>query len=157
MLIMTKEEIIKDTIEWYSVGGRRSLGENGKKCCYHSENGNKCAVGRFILHDKINQVVETCNGGDVDDLASHFGLTISEDEHGFIKSIDNIIEEKAKGHNIGFWNSLQSLHDTNSHWNEDGSINNIGTSYVEKMCKWYDLDINQIFPCKVTEVLNEVN
>lgn len=112
---LTKEEIINETVAFYSADvTRRSsngdkYGSNG--CKYNHENGNHCAVGRLLLPKYQNQGVKLKGN------TSTVGCFM--DEHK-LKTIDEALQKPYRGHKLDFWRSLQTLHDNGSNWQNDG-------------------------------------
>lgn len=155
---MTKEEIIKETIEWYSVPGRRSKESSfvtdAPACKYLSENGNMCAVGRVLIPESLQKVKELQNTADLHTMAENFGDEIQVD-HFYTYSIDKLLKEEYRGHEIEFWSSLQNLHDCDHHWTDKG-LSFTGEGYVNNMCQLYNLSFVKIFPCKASEKINEI-
>lgn len=121
---LTKEEIINETVDFYSADIlRRSVGGGWGGCKYNHENGNHCAVGRVLLpkyHEQGTKLKGNSNG---------IGLFMDEQD---IKSLDVVLQKKYRGHEIGFWRKLQNLHDEGNYW-EIGGLTLLGKEYVEEI------------------------
>lgn len=104
---MTKLDIIEETVNYYSIDiSRRSINNKGV-CMYNSPNGNHCAIGRCLLKKYKEQGTELkCNTLCVKSLFLHYNKS----------TIDEILEEKYRGHDISFWEDLQDLHDNDQYW-----------------------------------------
>ena len=103
---MTKTEIIEETAAFYN-NANRSYDKESYMCYYqHPENPEiKCAVGRCMTEEAIEKY-----GSFVSTLS---GLSARN-------NLDDILQEKYKGHGFDFWEDLQAFHDTNHCWSEDG-------------------------------------
>lgn len=107
--MMTKVQIIEQVMEGY-IKDPSTRAIEGKKCKYKTEDGRKCAIGRCMKEDndrKIFNLEEDVEG--LEDYLNKDG-----------KKLDDILEDKYKGHDINFWMKLQEMHDTYILWNEEG-------------------------------------
>lgn len=105
-MIMTKHEIIDETVEYYSIDpkNRRGISKNGLTCVYYTETQGiikMCAVGRCLIDPKV------------------FASSLSSVSH-VLKDNDQLLKEQYRGHPIKFWLDIQYLHDWNSYWDEVG-------------------------------------
>lgn len=108
---LTKLEIINETISFYTGDTkRRSLNDKGY-CVYNGPNGAHCAVGRCLLPE-YKEMGESLpmNEEAIRDLF----------EARDCNSIDDMLEEKYRGHDLSFWNQLQLLHDGEEYWDASG-------------------------------------
>ncbi len=106
---MTKVEIIQETADFYSADPKRRSLNKKLDCSYNGENGTHCAVGRCLLpiyHDLGDKLPS--NDWDFEGL-----FTANNCENH-----DEMLQEQYRGHDIFFWNSLQTLHDTQQYWDK---------------------------------------
>tara|TARA_R110002073_G_scaffold144403_6_gene296520 strand:+ start:847 stop:1248 length:402 start_codon:yes stop_codon:yes gene_type:complete len=101
---MRKEDeymkLLEDTINFYSKkGNNRAV--VGERCRYLTDDGYKCAVGRFIREECYNPSIE---GSDA--------LCLLGDG-------DEILVDSHRGFDPNFWGDLQILHDMKHNWEED--------------------------------------
>lgn len=129
---MTALEIIEDTLKYYETNPRGVTFDNegNTLCAYTQINsyGTKihCAVGRCLLpkHQKPN---EDWNLEAVHDLESY--------EAG--GDINTMLQSKYKGQTSEFWNDLQSLHDYEKYWSNDGELTSEGLERAETLREKY--------------------
>ena len=125
---MTKIDIINETVAFYSADvKRRSLNEK-EDCSYNGKNGTHCAVGRCLLpiyHDLGDKLPS--NDWDFEGL-----FTANK-----CKDHNEMLQEQYRGHDLFFWNSLQSLHDTKNYWDAIG-LTVAGEQYLQQL-----LDLNK--------------
>lgn len=104
----TKEEylaLLEDTVKYYSEDtSRRAMEEND--CVYLTEDGRKCAVGRFLVENFDYTHFNSCYS--VKDLYTQYGNT------------DKFLTSECRGYNIDFWQRLQGLHDNSTLWDNKG-------------------------------------
>lgn len=116
----TKEEylaLLEDTVKYYSEDtSRRAMGKID--CEYLTEDGRKCAVGRFLVEDFGYKSFNTCTS--VTDLYATYGST------------DEFLIPEYRGYDIDFWVKLQQLHDTEPFWNDEG-LTDEGNASVERI------------------------
>lgn len=111
MAQMTKTEILNETVAFYSADPQKLRSYNGTACVYNGENGTHCAIGRCLLKELRDRGHELIgNFTDFVDLYERNGAT----------SLDDILEEKYRGHDEDFWAELQSLHDNKTYWDASG-------------------------------------
>jgi len=111
---MTKEEIIDETVAYYSEDVNRRSKYMGT-CAYNSYYGlenRHCAIGRCMQQHYKDQGTSLHNNYecDIDCFLSDLGLN----------NIDLILEEKYHGHDLKFWIELQRLHDLDCNWTNNG-------------------------------------
>lgn len=124
----TKVEIIQETSDWYGADPSRRasrINDRGSRVCeYLSPNGNMCAAGRCIVDPQpewegtINNIyIPGMTAEDKVDVEWHF-------------------KKEYQGHDIEFWQDIQSLHDSEENWSETG-ISVVGQIEVEKLiARW---------------------
>lgn len=104
---MTNLELVLDTIEYYKKNPR-ALDESGF-CVYKSENGNMCAVGRWINWEKVP----------VEDI-KHINSAGSVE--GNEEMIKNLLLDEVKDIPFTLWDALQNYHDYTLSEDEDKII-----------------------------------
>ncbi len=116
----TKLEIIKETeLAFPNEGSRaKNTKQIGSTYCYLADNGNKCAVGRYLLEPEKYL-------GTIGDIA----LKEDEDNHIFSQEL---FQEEYRGHDIGFWYNLQQFHDDDAHFNDAG-LSESGREYLRQL------------------------
>lgn len=121
MKTLSKEEIINETVNFYSADPkRRSVNgdSHSSQCNYVSTDGRNCAVGRCLttkVKDKI--VTSEYNSSDFQ------GLVVGMVECSWAeadKNLNKVLKPSYRGHSLRFWEDLQSLHDCDTYWNETG-------------------------------------
>lgn len=126
---LTKFEIINETLAFYSEDvNRRAIKKTGNYCEYLTEDGKKCAVGRCMTSEALNEYGDYM--GTIDSL-------IIEDPKQI--NLDDLLEEKYRGHEEEFWSNLQRIHDKPENWNEAG-LTFEGMNNVEKIKEMYKED-----------------
>ncbi len=107
---MTKLEIIENTVTYYSKDTKRRSIQGGG-CVYSSENGNHCAVGRFLKKElKQDATYSMWNDDDINNILDELE----------IEDFDECLVPRAKGHEKLFWTRLQMLHDGKDYWDSKG-------------------------------------
>lgn len=138
---MTKLEIIEETAAFYNTTNRGFDAEKG--CVYLTEDGNHCAVGRCILPEKIDkfkprELAKVIKGGT--SITSLFGISKDYDNFGqplyFGNDIDAYLKEEYRGHDLIFWRSLQSFHDDEMNWNDQGLSSQGKISKNQLLNRW---------------------
>lgn len=118
---MTKEEILDETVAFYSVDTRlRAMEDSG--CKYNTNDGRHCAIGRClkpIYHAQGTLILG--NGVALERFLSKNGL-----------ELDDMLEEKYRGHSIAFWGQVQALHDTSSFWGLETGLSSVGEGFVSR-------------------------
>lgn len=103
MLKLTKQQIIKETAEFYNLNNRGY--EPGWGCSYLSSDGRMCAVGRCLVNPAEPDNKKIGDEG-VTSLIRKLG--------------DNIFKPQYRGHDRSFWSDLQEFHDNETNWNDEG-------------------------------------
>ena len=124
--LLTTKQIILETVEEYSDPSNRALfftsgGPEDATCRYEATNGNKCAVGRCMTKEALKTV---------GDSSIRFNTLAGI-------NFERLLKPQYKGQSLSFWMALQKLHDTHSHWSEDG-ITEIGIKFIKKN---FDLEL----------------
>ena len=98
------QDILKDTVDYYSEDpqGRRAVDNNGD-CKYTTENGNHCAIGRYMRAEFLDTEWEENHGVGV---------------HGLSSNIDYYLKHEVRGLDEQFWRDLQNMHDIVGYWLE---------------------------------------
>ena len=114
---MTKEEIIRETVAFYNKNNRAVVikeyfnsGCATTRCVYLTDDKKMCAVGRCMTKAGLQKVFDE---GIDDESATYINGY-------FVGGIDTVLKKKYHGHDENFWQRLQLLHDTASHWDENG-------------------------------------
>tara|TARA_R100000808_G_C2122427_1_gene133437 strand:+ start:259 stop:717 length:459 start_codon:yes stop_codon:yes gene_type:complete len=126
---MTKLELLQDTIRYYSENpeGKRAL-ENvfdaeenhcGSDCVYTTENGQHCAVGRFLKKEHQSTEFQYNEENSIIDI-----LDYMSPEELFVEEVQDIPQ--------WLWTSLQGLHDIDGNWGEKG-LTQQGEERAEKI------------------------
>ena len=97
------KDILEDTIEYYSESPR-AMDLSGS-CQYTDDNGNHCAVGRYMREEFQTTEFYGNNGTSVGSLAA---------------DVDTYLESKVLGLTTRFWSALQDIHDSSNNWGEYG-------------------------------------
>jgi len=115
---LTKKEILNETVDYYKNHPRSITGPGAGEpdmtmlstCMYYSTvDGQEthCAVGRcFNDSVKNTDLRDLANEMTVDDLLEELDLP----------TVDDLFEDKYKGHKIGFWRNMQTFHDSSHNW-----------------------------------------
>lgn len=132
----TKVEIIQETGEYYNLSNRGyNYSDDVMDCVYLSPEGNRCAVGRCILDDRVEELQKTSSGLPTTSVYHLFG---SENMVERIGDLDSYLKEEYRGHSIEFWHDLQTFHDFEPYWGEDG-ITDYGKKRMEELISdWKD-------------------
>jgi hypothetical protein len=133
MKTLSKEEIINETVSFYSADPkRRSVNKDSdsSQCTYVSTDGRNCAVGRCLttkVKDKL--VTSAYNTADFQGLVAGM-VDCSWAEANL--NLNKVLKPSYRGHTLRFWEDLQSLHDVDDNWNETG-LNETGLYEFEKL------------------------
>jgi len=121
----TKQEIIEETANYYNLSNR-AVTLSGK-CKYSTSDGRQCAVGRCFTDKEADSFC------DFDGPVSFVNSTLKVNAN---KELDDILKEEYRGHSIIFWMDLQSFHDTQENWNDDG-ISEVGLKEKAELLEKY--------------------
>jgi len=121
---LTYREVVEDTVKYYSEDtNRRAL--EGPSCTYYNpENGNMCAVGRYMYEPNKFTI------GDIGELDF---LSLLDD----FKFEDIMKDEVKHLTDTSFWRTLQSLHDASVYW-LDNNLSEAGENKYEELLKLAD-------------------
>jgi hypothetical protein len=109
--------LLEDTIQFYSEDtSRRSVKSNGAggNVCYYSFKGKKCAIGRLLTPEELElwaQVAENKFEG------------LENSSYRFMAEICGV-PVNLQGFDPVFLTGLQSLHDNDQYWDENGLTEN---------------------------------
>lgn len=121
---MTKEEIILETVNYYSEDpkGRRGIESSNNYCLYFTTDKKMCAFGRVL---KNPEDFEDDAGSSVKDLSKMFTL-------------NEIVKPEYTGHSVDFWQDLQDFHDDPFNWDiEENTISESGELRVKELLNRY--------------------
>jgi len=123
---MTKEEIIRETVAFYNKNNRAVVIKEyyntctSARCVYLTDDKKMCAVGRCMTKAGLQKVF--------DEGIDKESATYINDN--LVGGIDTVLKKKYHGHDGIFWDRLQLLHDTASHWDENG-ITPTGVAFIK--------------------------
>jgi hypothetical protein len=103
--------LLKELTSHYNT---RNRSVQGNSCWYKNDLGNMCAVGRCLTEQALNDfhnLEATCIFG-----ITNLPLTITEK----YSSFDSMFQENYQGIHVQVWSFLQSLHDEDENWDDDG-------------------------------------
>lgn len=92
MQMLTPEEIITDTVNYYEADPSRRAVDEESSCAYLAEDGRKCAVGRYLL-----------DGPWQHSAANALGLVRDYDTNCLVPEVRHIP--------VDLWQQLQTYHD----------------------------------------------
>jgi hypothetical protein len=98
---MTKEQIIDETVAYYQIHKR---GKDGSGYCIYKSGKDKCAVGRCMTEEALNEYGEF--KGTIRNLIEESQACL----------LDDILRPEYRDHNLNFWIELQNLHDIDTYW-----------------------------------------
>lgn len=125
---LTKLEILNETIAFYNADVKKRSKLVGD-CVYNGENGKHCAVGRCMLPE-FTQQGDKLEG-------NHLGIQTLYSRNKK-ESLDEMLQEQYRGHEVEFWVDLQHLHDTDAFWDNAG-LNALGEERTSEICKRFNL------------------
>jgi hypothetical protein len=109
-------EVLNDTVEYYSADVKRRAIEEDGTCRFLTDDGRKCAVGRYIKEDSPDEVWKQ-EGLSEDLLYTHPNCLTIE--------IPRI-----------FWLKLQYLHDKCEFWGSETGLSEAGVRRSEEIKEW---------------------
>ena len=113
------QDILEDTIEYYSESPR-AMDLSGS-CQYTDDNGNHCAVGRYMREEFQTTEFYGNNGTSVGSLSA---------------DVDTYLESSVLGLTEKFWSALQDIHDSSNNWGEyDEGLTAVGRTRCDSMKK----------------------
>lgn len=115
---MTKIEIINETANFYNMENRgvEEGNSTGQTCLYLSKEGNRCAVGRCIKDELVEEFQQK-----VDRISVLSGTGVGELSQNGI-NLEDYLKDEYKGHALAFWKALQGFHDDEYYWNEQSFV-----------------------------------
>lgn len=124
---MTMQELLDDTIAYYSVPGRRCVivFDNAK---YSPINANRpksegCAIGRHAETEEIRQELDSLDYSSIKAIKEN---CIEE---------FNLLPDWLTSMPIDFLQKIQNLHDFGSYWSKEGGLTEEGKQYVDTIKK----------------------
>jgi len=123
MKMMTMTELLDDTIEYYSKDPAvyRSVVEygNNSDCVYTNDEGQHCAVGRWLREEYQNNEWDYNGDNGVDAIQD---------------MMDTLMVDEVRDIPTWLWSRLQSLHDMRENWDYNNkSLTTAGHIYAEKI------------------------
>lgn len=121
MIRKTTEQIIDETVEFYSNNPRAVIVSGSHTMCvYHDKKtGNKCALGRCMNSNWAERL-----GGETF-ILGNMKLVVGV-------SLDESLKPEYRGQKLEFWDALQRFHDTGQNWGEQG-LTETGKSVVARL------------------------
>ena len=127
---MTKLELLEDTVKYYSENTRRRAvvkKESGAtECMYTTDDGQHCAVGRWLQPNYQNTDWLDNEGCSADDLLK--GCSVNDYRY----EVDDLFVEGVRHIPAWFWMDLQQLHDNDVFWDKDG-LTEAGVEKVDEL------------------------
>lgn len=144
---MTKEEIIRETVEYYKDASKRGYDEVEEACMYLTEGGNMCAVGRCLIPGSLMEVKRPFIPLKVVEMAGclaawHPAISEMAGCQASVLNIENleeILKPEYRGHSIKFWIRLQNLHDSYEFYT-DGTMNGRGLEYAKYLWREWETE-----------------
>jgi len=130
---MTKEEIIRETVEYYKDASKRGYDEVEEACKYLTEGGNMCAVGRCLIPGSLMEVKRPFIPLKVVEMAGCQASVLN------IENLEEILKPEYRGHSIKFWIRLQNLHDSYEFYT-DGTMNGRGLEYAKYLWREWETE-----------------
>lgn len=130
---MTKEEIIRETVEYYKDASKRGYDEVEEVCKYLTEGGNMCAVGRCLIPGSMMEVKRPFIPLKVVEMANCQASVMN------IENLEEILKPEYRGHSIKFWIRLQNLHDSYEFYT-DGTMNEKGLEYAKYLWREWETE-----------------
>ena len=105
---VTPKELIEETANFYNLSNR---GNNihSLQCDYLASNGNKCAVGRCILDEKVEEFQDRFEGEGIYSIVECYG-----------EEFKCYLNPKYLDISQDLWDALQTFHDCSNNWTETG-------------------------------------
>lgn len=126
---LTKLEILNETIAFYNADVTKRSKNKYADCSYNGIDGKHCAVGRCLLPEYLEQG-ESLKG-------NHLGILTLYSRNNK-ENLDEMLQEKYRGHENDFWFALQDLHDKEELWDNAG-LNALGEVSANEICKRFNL------------------
>jgi hypothetical protein len=124
-------KLLEDTIQFYSEDvSRRSVKDNGRggHICYYSHNRKKCAIGRLLTPEELEWWAQVAEN------------KFAELENSSYRHMVEIcgVPVNLQGFDPVFLTDLQSLHDNDRHWGENG-LTEKGKEWVGEIKRQFEL------------------
>ena len=114
----TKKQIVLETIQFYGSdpANRRSVNKiNGTQTClYNGPGGKHCAFARYVKPELQPQLPE----------GESALIVLARMPSCLLPEVSHLSSDKA------FWQSLQSFHDVNQHWDPVQGLSELGKAIV---------------------------
>jgi hypothetical protein len=127
---MTKLELLEDTVKYYSEDTSRravvKLKSGATECMYTTDDGQHCAVGRWLQPSYQNTGWTDNDKCSADDLLN--GCNVNDYRY----EADDLFVEGVRHIPAWFWMDLQQLHDNNVFWDKDG-LTEAGVEKVDEL------------------------
>lgn len=117
----TKLEIIEETAAFYN-SENRAYDEQDATCYYQTADGKQCAVGRCMMEPSKYAWNTSQGGAGAESLLETNG--------------DDILKPEYRGHDTGFWQDVQRLHDYIDNWDKNG-LTEDGKKHKESLIRKY--------------------
>lgn len=117
---LTKIQIIDETVEYYSKNSRAIVDGS---CQYLTDYGTMCAHSRCLTDEGRKKVLHRDNTGAAFETIEELG--------------DDIHKEEYRGHDGGFWDEIQHIHDGQHNWVKN-ELSITGKGYVNSLKKRYE-------------------
>jgi len=130
---MTKDEIIRETVEYYKDASKRGYDEVEEACKYLTEGGNMCAVGRCLIPGSLMEVKRPFIPLKAVEMEGCQASVMN------IENLEEILKPEYRGHSIKFWIRLQNLHDSYEFYT-DGTMNEKGLEYAKYLWREWETE-----------------
>lgn len=112
---MNHSEFLEDTVAFYSADtSRRAVDDNSISCRYRTNDGRKCAIGRFISDENYDESIEGCE------------ITLLDNEY---------LPDWMRKLNKDFLTSMQNFHDGSIFWSKNG-LSLDGENKYKRLKNW---------------------
>ena len=125
-----EQKIIQSTVNYFRrYPHKRGLSGEGGGCVYVTDNGCRCAVGKWMTEKVVTNkdFIEELNGnGDLQQIFSDVNCDNDVEQLNeslipdYIHHFDDMMVHDAKGLSYAFWFSLQVWHDESMNFNKVG-------------------------------------
>lgn len=122
----SKAWVLQDTINFYTLENRAV--DCYEKCQYLTEDGKRCAVGRFLKKGREKDLMECSKSA---------GAFIQKGQ------FYDIVPKWMNRINPTFFMSIQALHDGSNYWTETG-LSKEGIDKVKNICDSNNINFNSL-------------
>ncbi len=117
---MTKQDIVIETIKYYSENYRSFIGEqpvfiNDEDFTLENLDLKFDAIGRCFLPEIVEELRKHDEFDDLNEQSISNLVKSLE-----VESLDDLLKAEYRGHDEEFWISLQTLHDEHDNWDSNG-------------------------------------